>query len=147
VEVYASAAGLEALEKAEQAAGEEEALLEFSDFVGGESAPAGRDGRVGTEAVEEKFDFGEGEVHFGGEADEEKAVESVIRVAALAVAAVGEWKEADRFVVADSGRGEAGLSGKSTDFHCRLAPRIGRCGAATGLFQHGVHREHRGKAA
>jgi len=84
VEAGAGAAGLEALEKAEEAAGEEQALLELSDLLRREFAPAGGDRRAGAEAVEEEFDFGEREIHFGGEADEEETVESVGGVAALA---------------------------------------------------------------
>jgi hypothetical protein len=123
VELDTGAAGLETLEEAEQATSEEEALPELGDFVGREFAPTGGDGRSGAEAVEQDFDFSEGEIHFASEANEQEAVEGVGGIAALAAVAVGGWQEADAFVVANGGRGEAGLRGELADFHGRTFPR------------------------
>jgi hypothetical protein len=127
VEADTGAAGLEALEEAEEAAGEEEACLELGNFVGGELAPAGGNGGSRAKTVQEELNFGKRKVHFGGEADEEEAVEGFWGVAALVVEAVGGWEEADAFVVADSGRRETGLGGEITDFHCGVAPSDTTC--------------------
>jgi len=51
-------------------------LLDFVEFAGGEFFPARADGGVVAEAAEEELDFGEGEAHVGGEADEEDAMEA-----------------------------------------------------------------------
>jgi hypothetical protein len=64
-----AAARLEPAEKIEEALGLRETVLQFGDFGGGEFAPAGGDRSVLGKTVEEEFDFGEGEVHFAGEAD------------------------------------------------------------------------------
>jgi hypothetical protein len=112
-----AAAALEAVEKIEEALRLTQTLLHFGDFAGGEFAPTSGDGRVFTEAVEEELDFGEGEIHFAGEADELKAVEGVRGIAALAVDAVGQRKQADFFVVADGGGVEAGAGSEFSDFH------------------------------
>ena len=116
VELHAAAMA-EALEIVQEALGEDEAVLEFRDFARGEFAPAGRDGGVGAKAVQKKADFGEGEVHFAGNADEQDAVESVRGITALAVDTLGGREKAELFVIADGGGGDAGLRGEFTDFH------------------------------
>ena len=91
--------------------------MDFGELAGGEFFPAWADGRVVAEAAEEKFNFGEGETHFGRETDEENAREGVSRVAALAAFAVGRGEEAAFFIVADGGGVEVGGRGKLADFH------------------------------
>jgi hypothetical protein len=76
----------------------------------------GRRGVV-AKAVEEELDFGEGEIHFTGEADEENAAEGVAGVAVLTVDAVGWGEEADLFVVAYGGGVDARAGGEFSDFH------------------------------
>ena len=75
---------LKVLEKSFQTKRAGDAGLDFGELSGGELFPAGADGGVVTEAVEEELDFREGEAHFSGETDEEDAVESVGGIAALA---------------------------------------------------------------
>lgn len=111
---------LEAAEKFEEALRLSQTLLHFCDFAGGEFAPAGGDWRVFAEAVEEKLHFGEREIHFAGEADEQKAVEGVGGIATLAVDAVGRSEQTDLFVVADGGGVEVGAGGEFSDFHSFL---------------------------
>ena len=53
-----------------QTEGALEAFFNFEDFAMGEFFPTGSDGRIVAEAVEEEFDFGEGEAHVAGETDE-----------------------------------------------------------------------------
>jgi len=69
------------------------------------------------EAVEEEFDFEEGEAHIAGETDEQDAMKGVWGVAALAAESVGRWEQAAFFVVADGGSVEIGGAGELADFH------------------------------
>jgi hypothetical protein len=92
-------------------------LLDFGELAGGEFFPARADGSIVAEAAEEEFDFGEGEAHLAGEADEEHTVESVAGVAALAAKALGRGEEAALFVVTDGGGVEIGASSELADFH------------------------------
>jgi hypothetical protein len=92
-------------------------LVHFGNLSGSEFFPARADGSVVAEAAEEKLDFGEGEAHVAGEADEEDAIEGVCGVAALAAGAVGRGEKAAFFVVADGGGVKAGAAGEITDFH------------------------------
>lgn len=117
MELNAGAAGLEALKKMKQAPGEKKALLEFGDLARGEFAPAGGNGSALAEAIEKQLDLGKGEIHFSGKADEQNAIESLGGVAPLARDACGGWKQADFFVIADSGGGDAGLRSELADFH------------------------------
>jgi hypothetical protein len=107
----------EALEEGFELEGASDSLFDLGELAGGEFSPAGADGSVVAEAAEEELDFGEGEAHVGGEADEEDAVERVGGIATLASDALGRGEEAHFFVVAD-GRGvEVGAGGEFTDFH------------------------------
>jgi hypothetical protein len=92
-------------------------LLDFDEFPGGEFFPALADGSVVAETAEEELDFGERETHFGGEADEKDARESVAGIAALSASAVGRGEQAAFFVVADRGGVEASGAGELADFH------------------------------
>src|SRR6202171_2737486 len=92
-------------------------LFDFDEFPGGEFFPARADGGVVAEGAEEEFDFGEGEAHVRGEADEEDAMEGVAGIAALADDPLGRGGEAHFFVVAGGGGVAAGAGGKFTDFH------------------------------
>jgi hypothetical protein len=92
-------------------------LLDFVEFARGEVFPAGADGGGVAEAAEEELDFGKGEAHVRGEADEEDAMEGVAGIAALAAGPLGCGEEAHFFVVADGGGVEAGAGGEFTDFH------------------------------
>jgi hypothetical protein len=107
----------EALEEGFELAGAGDVLFDFEELAGGEFFPARANWCVVAEAAEEQLDFGEGEAHVGGEADEEDAVESVAGVAALAAGPLGRGEEAHFFVVADGGGVEAGAGGEFTDFH------------------------------
>jgi len=107
----------EALEEGFELEGTDDTLLDFVEFAGGEFFPARADGGVVAEAAEEELDFGEGEAHVGGEADEEDAMEGVAGIAALAADPLGRGEEAHFFVVADGGGVEAGAGGEFTDFH------------------------------
>jgi hypothetical protein len=107
----------EALEEGFELAGAGDVLFDFEEFAGGEFFPARANWCVVAEAAEEQLDFGEGEAHLGGEADEEDTMESVAGIAALAAGPLGRGKEAHFFVVADGGGVEAGARGEFTDFH------------------------------
>jgi hypothetical protein len=107
----------EALEEEFEFDGAGDVLFDFGEFTCGEFFPAGADGAVVAEAAEEQLDFGEGEGHVSGEADEKDAVQSVTGVAALAAEALGRDEEAHFFVVADGGSVEVGAGGEFTDFH------------------------------
>ncbi len=107
----------EALEEGFELEGTDDTLLDFVEFARGEVFPAGADGGGVAEAAEEEFDFGKGEAHVRGEADEEDAMEGVAGIAALAAGPLGRGEEAHFFVVADSGGVEAGAGGEFTDFH------------------------------
>jgi hypothetical protein len=105
------------LEERLQTEGAGDILIDFVELAGGEFFPAGADGGVIAEAIEEEFDFDQGEAHVAGEADEKDAVEGVAGVAALATGALGRGEEPHFFVVADGGGVEAGATGEFTDFH------------------------------
>jgi hypothetical protein len=65
-----AAAAEEALEKRLELEGAGDVLIDFGEFPGGELFPARTDRSIFAEATEEEFDFGEGEAHVTGEADE-----------------------------------------------------------------------------
>jgi hypothetical protein len=69
------------------------------------------------ETAEEELDFGESEAHVAGEADEEDAIQSLGRVAALPAETLWRSEEAALFVVTDGGGVEAGTTGELADFH------------------------------
>jgi len=79
----------EALEEGFEFEGACDVLLDFGELPVGEFFPAGTDGGVVGEAAEEKLDFGEGEAHVAGKANEENAMEGVAGVAALAAKTLG----------------------------------------------------------
>jgi hypothetical protein len=107
----------EALKKGFETEGTGDAVLDLREFSGGEFFPARADGSIVAEAAEEKSDFGEGEAHFAGEADEQHTIQSVGGIAALAAKTLGRREEARLFVVAD-GRGvDAGATREFADFH------------------------------
>src|SRR5882762_8550503 len=107
----------EALEEGFELEGTDDTLLDFVEFARGEVFPARANWCVVAEAAEEELDFGKGEAHVGGEADEEDAVERVGGITALTADALGRDEDAHFFVVAD-GRGvELGAAGEFTDFH------------------------------
>jgi hypothetical protein len=110
-------AAKEALNEEFEFEGAGDVLIDFDEFPGGKFFPAGADGGVITEPVEEELDFGEGEAHVGGEADEEDAMEGVAGIAALAAEPLGRGEEAAFLIVADGGGVEVGASGEFTDFH------------------------------
>jgi hypothetical protein len=95
-------------------------LIDFDELASGEFFPARTDRSVVAEAVEEELDFGEGETHFGGKANEEDARKGVTGIAALAAEALRRGEETEFFVVADGGGVKAGGRGKLADFHLRL---------------------------
>src|SRR5207253_2683592 len=68
-------------------------LIDFGELAGGEPLPTGADGSVVAETVEEKLDFGKAEAHFGGEANEQDAVNGVAWIAALAAETLGRSEE------------------------------------------------------
>jgi|SRR5215467_761389 len=116
---------LEILEKSLEAKRPGDAGFKFGELSGGEFLPARADGSVVAEAAEEEPDFGEGETHFASETNEQDAVESVVRIAALAARAVRRSEEAEFFVVANGGGVEAGPMGEFTDFHGMFPSGVG----------------------
>jgi hypothetical protein len=94
---------LKAMEERLEPEGAGDVLLDFGKFPGGEFFPARSDGRVVAEAVEEELDFGQGETHVAGKADEQDAIKGVSRIAALATDTLGGGEEAAFLVVADGG--------------------------------------------
>jgi hypothetical protein len=108
----------EALEEGFEFEGTRDVLFDLGDFSGSELFPTRAYRSVIAEAAEEELDFGKGEAHFAGEADEEHAVEGVAGVTALAAAAVGRGEKAHFFVIADCRSVEADASGELADFHC-----------------------------
>ena len=112
-----AAAAEKVLEYRFEAEGALNVAFDFGDFAVRKFFPAWADRSVVAKAAEEELDFGESETHFSGEADEQDAIESVGRVAALAADAVRRGEQAAFFVVAN-GRGvKAGASGEFSDFH------------------------------
>lgn len=103
-----------------EAGGAIDGQLHLDDFAAGKFSPAGRWRRVIAEAGKEEADFGEGEAHFGGEADEQQAVSGGDGVTALAVATVGSGEQAELFVIADGGSVDASAGCEFTDFHVDL---------------------------
>jgi len=122
----------EALEEGFELEGTDDTLLDFVEFAGGEFFPAGPDGGGVAEAAEEEFNFGKGEAHVRGEADEEDAMEGVAGIAALAAGPLGRDEETHFFVVADGGGVEAGAGGEFTDFHF---PMLSGCESLNVLCQ------------
>ena len=112
-----AAARLEPAEKIEEALGLRETVLQFGDFGSGEFAPASGDRSVLAKTVEEEFDFGEGEVHFTCEADQQNAIEHFAGIAALAADALGRREQAQLLVIANGGRRQASLGCEVPDFH------------------------------
>jgi hypothetical protein len=112
-----AAAAEEALEKGSELEGADDVLIDFGQLAGGELFPARADGSVIAEAAKEELDFGKGEAHVGGEADEKDAVEGVGGIAALAAEALGRGEQTAFFIVADGGGVEAGAAGELADFH------------------------------
>jgi len=107
----------EALEKGFEFEGAGDVLFDFGELAGSEFFPPRADASVIAEAAEEEFDFGEGEVHVGGETDEKDTVEGVGGITALAAEALGRSEKAAFFVVANSGGVEASAAGELADFH------------------------------
>jgi hypothetical protein len=122
VEPYAAAV-LQAAKEFEDALHFGQALLQFSDFAGGEFAPAGGYRSFFAEAGEEELDFSKGEIHLGGETDEQDAVECVRGIAALAVAAIWRGEQAELFVIANGRRIHGSTFGEFSDFHAFLFMR------------------------
>ena len=102
----------EALEEGFELEGTDDTLLDFEEFAGGEFFPARANWCVVAEAAEEQLDFGEGEAHVRGEADEEDAMKGIAGIAALAADPLGRGEEAHFFVVADSRGIEVGAAGE-----------------------------------
>lgn len=99
-------------------------LFDFDEFARRELFPAGADGSVVAEAAEEQLDFGEGEAHVAGKADQKDAMEGLGRVTALPTKALGRRQEAAFLVVADRGGIEVGAASELADFHvCLLLSR------------------------
>jgi hypothetical protein len=92
-------------------------VVDFADLEVSKFFPAGTDGGVVAQAVEEKFDFAEGEAHFTSETDQEHTIEGIAGIAALATGALRRDKQAHLFVVAKGGGVEAGAGGEISDFH------------------------------
>jgi len=82
-----AAATEEMLEERLQAQGAGDILLDFGEFASSEFFPARAYRRVVAEAAEEELDFGEGEAHVTGKADEQDARER------FAVAEPVVWSE------------------------------------------------------
>ena len=95
-------------------------FIYFADFVVSEFFPAGADGGVVAQAMEEEFDLAEGEAHFTGETDEEDAVEGVARITPLAAGAVRGNEQAHFFIVAGGGGVKTSAGGEFPDFHFLL---------------------------
>ena len=102
-----AAAMLKILEKSFEAEPAGDAGFDFGELSGGEFFPARADGGIVAEAVEEELNFGKGETHFAGEADEQDAVQGVGGIATLAAKAVRGSEQAEFFVVTDGGGVEA----------------------------------------
>jgi hypothetical protein len=110
-------AAAETLQECFEPEGAGDVLLDFGELAGGELFPARADRCVVAKATEEEFDFGEGEAHIAGEADEEDAMHGIGGVAALAAEALGRSEKAALFVVANGGGVEAGAASELADFH------------------------------
>jgi len=117
-----TAAAEEALEEGFEFESAGDGLIDFGELAGGEPLPTGADGSVVAETVEEKLDFGKAEAHFGGEANEQDAVNGVAWIAALAAETLGRSEEPAFFIVADGGGVEVGGGGQLADFHVRFPP-------------------------
>ena len=76
-------AALETSEKIEKPTGLRQAMPRLDDFASSELLPASRDGSAFAKAVKEEPDFFKGEMHFGGEAGEERAVDGIGGIATL----------------------------------------------------------------
>jgi len=96
-------AALKAMEERLELEEAGDVLLDFGKFPGGEFFPARSDGRVVAEAIEEELDFGQGETHITGKADQKDAIKGVTWVAALATDALGRGEETAFLIVADGG--------------------------------------------
>lgn len=112
------------MEKGFEAEGAGDVGVDLGEFSRSEFFPAWADGSIVVKAAEEELDFGEGETHFSGEADEQDAVEGVGGIAALAAGAMGRSEEAEFFVVADGRRVEACALGEFADFHICFLSRL-----------------------
>lgn len=112
-----AAAAKEALEEGFELEGAGDVQVDFGDFSGGEFSPARADRDVFAKAVEEEFDFGEGETHFASVANQQNTMEGVAGIAALTAEALGRSEKAHFFIVTDGGGVEAGAAGEFTDFH------------------------------
>jgi hypothetical protein len=105
------------LEERFEAARTEDEGVDLLDLAMGKFSPARADGGVTAQAAEEEFDFAEGKTHFGGESNEQNAIESIAGIAPLATGAYRWLEESNFFVVANGGSVEAGARGQVTDFH------------------------------
>jgi hypothetical protein len=92
-------------------------VVDLADLAVSEFFPAGADGGIVAQAVQEEFDLVEGKSHFTGEADQEHTVECIAWIASLAASALRRGKQADFFVVTDGGGVKAGAAGEISDFH------------------------------
>jgi hypothetical protein len=101
----------EALEKRFELERTGDVLIHFGELSGREFFPSWADGGVVAETAEEELDFGEGEIHFAGETDEEGAIEGLAGITALAAGAMGRGQKSHFFVVADGGGVEIGAAG------------------------------------
>jgi hypothetical protein len=110
----------EALEKRFELERTGDVLIHFGELSGREFCPARADGGVVAETAEEELDIRESETHFTGEADEERAIEGLAGITALAAGAVGRSEKPHFFVVTDGGGVEVGAAGEFTDFHLRF---------------------------
>jgi len=102
-------------------AGTFDGFVDLGDFRMGQFFPAGTYRGAITQAAEEDFDFGECEVHFRGETDEEHAIQGVNGVTPLAAYAVGCFENAHPFVIANRGWFEVRASGEFANLHSSLS--------------------------
>jgi hypothetical protein len=97
-------------------------IFDFAELATRQFFPAGADRSIVSKTVEEEFCLLEGKAHFAGKADEQDAVESVGRVAALAVDAMRRGEKAHFLVIADRGSVDAAASGEFSDLHFLCLP-------------------------
>ena len=80
-------------------------------------SPVGTDRCCVTEAVQKDFDFSKGEVHFGGEANQEHTVQGIGRITPLAADAMWWLENAYLFIIANGGWFQASAFGEFANLH------------------------------
>ena len=105
------------LEKDFQAERAGDRVFNLGEFLCGQFFPARADRNIIPKPAEEELDFGEGEIHLAGEANQQDTVEGVRRVTTLAADTVGRSEQTEPFIVADGGSVQTSAVRKLADLH------------------------------